>query len=185
MRFVCYFPISWCWHLYACIHNALIISLFCYNKRSGFLLVEYFITFGQFRLISTKVLSWIGEKGDNYIVSVCVLVRFLFQMETGGGVEENNFPKMNISTETDSTLKERVNDILDSLNALPEGDDIRVNRIDIVFTTISIGSRVMSIISTLLLALFYYHNNKIDHFTWTLCCFIIPMFVTMFLQLSM
>lgn len=92
---------------------------------------------------------------------------------------------MNINTETDSTLKERVNDILDSLNALPEGDDIRVNRIDILFTTISIFSRVMSIISTLLLALSYYHNNKIDHFTWTLCCFIIPMFVTMFLQLSM
>ena len=92
---------------------------------------------------------------------------------------------MDINTETDSTLKERVNDILDSLNALPEGDDIRVNRIDILFTTISIVSRVMSIISTLLLASFYYHNNKIDHFTWTLCCFIIPMFVTMFLQLSM
>lgn len=92
---------------------------------------------------------------------------------------------MNVNTETDSTLKERVNDILDSLNALPEGDDIRVNRIDIVFTTISIVSRVMSIISTLLLALSYYHSNKIDHFTWTLCCFIIPMFVTMFLQLSM
>lgn len=92
---------------------------------------------------------------------------------------------MDINTETDSTLKERVNDILDSLNALPEGDDIRVNRIDILFTTISIVSRVMSIISTLLLALSYYRLDKIDHFTWTLCCFIIPMFVTMFLQLSM
>lgn len=92
---------------------------------------------------------------------------------------------MNVNTETDSTLKERVNDILDTLNALPEGDDISVNKCDILFTTISIGSRVMSIISTLLLALSYYNNNKIDHFTWTLCCFIIPMFVTMFLQLSM
>lgn len=99
--------------------------------------------------------------------------------------DENNIYKMNVNTETDSTLKERVNDILDSLNALPDGDDIRVNRIDILFTSVSIVSRVMSIISTLLLALFYYHNNKIDHFTWTLCCFIIPMFVTMFLQLSM
>lgn len=99
-------------------------------------------------------------------------------------IEKNSY-KMNISTETDSTLKERVNDILDSLNALPEGDDIRVNRIDILFTTISIISRVMSIISTLLLALSYHNGNKVDHFTWTLCCFIIPMFVTMFLQLSM
>lgn len=85
----------------------------------------------------------------------------------------------------DATLKERVNDILDSLNALPEGDDIDVSRYDILFTMISIASRVMSIVSTLLLALSYYHGNKDDHFTWTMCCFIIPMFVTMFLQLSM
>lgn len=92
---------------------------------------------------------------------------------------------MEMSTETDSTLKERVNDILDSLNALPEGDDIDVNRTDIIFTTISIVSRVISIVSTLLLAMSYYHSNKIDHFTWTLCCFIIPMFITAFLQLSM
>lgn len=88
-------------------------------------------------------------------------------------------------TETDSTLKERVNDILDSLNALPEGDDISVNRSDILFTFISIISRVISIISTLNLARFYFQNDKFDHFTWTMCCFIIPMFVTMFLQLSM
>lgn len=92
---------------------------------------------------------------------------------------------MDVNTETDSTLKERVNEILDSLNALPEGNDIDVNRTDILFTFISIMSRVMSIISTILLALSYYNNDKIDHFTWTLCCFIIPMFVTMFLQLSM
>lgn len=92
---------------------------------------------------------------------------------------------MEAETETDSTLKERVNDILDSLNALPEGNDIDVDRTDILFTCISIVSRVMSIVSTLLLAISYYNNNKIDHFTWTLCCFIIPMFVTMFLQLSM
>lgn len=92
---------------------------------------------------------------------------------------------MDVNTETDSTLKERVNDILDSLNALPDGDDIEVNRCDILFTIISIASRVMSIISTLLLALSYYHGNKFDHFTWTLCCFCIPMAVTMFLQLSM
>lgn len=88
-------------------------------------------------------------------------------------------------TETDSSLKERVNDILDSLNALPEGDDISVDRSDILFTFISIVSRVVSIISTLNLARFYYQSDKYDHFTWTLCCFIIPMFVTMFLQLSM
>lgn len=93
--------------------------------------------------------------------------------------------KMDVSTETDSTLKERVNDILDSLNALPDGDEIDVDRCDILFTMISIASRVMSIISTLLLAHSYYNSNKIDHFTWTMCCFIIPMFVTMFLQLSM
>lgn len=92
---------------------------------------------------------------------------------------------MEVNTETDSTLKERVNDILDSLNALPEGDDIEVTKCDILFTFISILSRVMSIISTILLALSYFHGDKVHHFTWTMTCFIIPMFVTMFLQLSM
>lgn len=93
--------------------------------------------------------------------------------------------EMDVDTETDSTIKERVNEILDSLNALPEGKDIDVSRSDILFTFISIVSRVVSIFSTLHLAFFYYRHDKIDYFTWTLCCFIIPMFVTMFLQLSM
>lgn len=88
-------------------------------------------------------------------------------------------------TETDSTLKERVSDILDTLNSLPCDENCSVSRSDIVFTFISMVSRVISIISTLILANDYYQNNKTDHFTWTLCCFIIPMFVTMFLQLSM
>lgn len=92
---------------------------------------------------------------------------------------------MEPETETDSTIKERVNDILDTLNSLPNDEEYYVTRSDILFTCISIISRVVSIVSTLLLALSYYHNGKIDHFTWTLCCFIIPMFVTMFLQLSM
>lgn len=92
---------------------------------------------------------------------------------------------MERDTETDSTLKERVSDILDTLNSLPSDDHCSVSKCDILFTFISIVSRVISIISTLLLANDYYQNNKIDSFTWTLCCFIIPMFVTMFLQLSM
>lgn len=92
---------------------------------------------------------------------------------------------MNNETETDSTLKERVNDIIDTLNSLPNDEEFFVTRTDILFTFISIISRVASIVSTLLLALSYFHGNKVDHFTWTLCCFIIPMFVTMFLQLSM
>lgn len=89
------------------------------------------------------------------------------------------------ATETDSTLKERVNDILDTLNSLPNDDNFSVSRSDILFTIVSIISRVISIISTLLLAISYHRDDKIDHFTWTLCCFIIPMFVTMFLQISM
>lgn len=93
---------------------------------------------------------------------------------------------MEVNTETDSTLKERVNDILDSLNALPEGNDIDVDKCDILFTIISIASRVISIVSTIILALSYYEDkDKVHHFTWTMSCFIIPMFVTMFLQLSM
>lgn len=92
---------------------------------------------------------------------------------------------MDRDTETDSTLKERVSDILDTLNSLPCEENCSVSKCDIVFTFISIVSRVISIISTLLLANDYYQNSKTDYFTWTLCCFIIPMFVTMFLQLSM
>lgn len=92
---------------------------------------------------------------------------------------------MDQKCETDSTLKERVNEILDSLNALPEGNDIDVNKCDIIITIISIASRVMNIVSTILLALSYFHGDKIHHFTWTMSCFIIPMFVTMFLQISM
>lgn len=88
-------------------------------------------------------------------------------------------------TETDSTIKERVNGILDTLNSLPHEEKYSVTKCDILFTFISIVSRVTSIVSTILLASAYYQNGKIDHFTWTLCCFIIPMFVTMFLQLSM
>lgn len=92
---------------------------------------------------------------------------------------------MDRTTETDSTLKDRVNDILDTLNSLPNDDNYSVTKSDIFFTCISIVSRVVSIISTLLLANDYYQNQKIYHFTWTLCCFFIPMFVTLFLQLSM
>lgn len=92
---------------------------------------------------------------------------------------------MEHGTETDSTLKDRVNNILETLNSLPNDEDFHVTKTEILFTFISIVGRVISIVSTLFLAIFYYHNNKIDHFTWTLCCFIIPMFVTMFLQLTM
>lgn len=88
-------------------------------------------------------------------------------------------------TETDASICERFNGIVDTLNTLPTDDEYYVCQSDIYFTGVSMISRVISIILTLVLANSYYQNEKYDYFAWTLCCFIIPMFITMFLQLSM
>lgn len=88
-------------------------------------------------------------------------------------------------TETDSRITEKIGSVVQALNTLPTDDDYSVTKTDIVFTIVSIASRVNSIFSTLLLSYSYYRQDKIDYFIWTLCCFIIPMCITTFLQLSM
>lgn len=87
--------------------------------------------------------------------------------------------------ETDSNWRERVNGIFDGLNAVPMTEDDYVTNCDIFWTLISILSRVSSIFSTIYLAYSYYRNEQSDYFTWTLSCFLIPLAITMFLQIFM
>lgn len=87
-----------------------------------------------------------------------------------------------METETDSNWRER---FLDGLNSVPAGEDYYVTNCDIFWTITSIFSRVFSIFSTIYLAYSYYQRNQIDYVVWTLCCFIIPLIITMFLQIFM
>lgn len=87
-----------------------------------------------------------------------------------------------METETDSNWRER---ILDGLNSVPASEDYDVTNCDIFWTITSILSRVFSIFSTIYLAYSYYQRNQIDYVIWTLCCFIIPLIITMFLQIFM
>lgn len=88
-------------------------------------------------------------------------------------------------SETDSVIGDKFNEIIDSLQALPGDEDYCVTRTDLFFTFVSICGRFSSIISTILLAISYYRYGKIDYFTWTLICFLIPMAITTVLQLHM
>lgn len=87
--------------------------------------------------------------------------------------------------ETDSKITDKFNSIFDSLNTPPIDEDFFVTNSDIIFTIVSIFSRVNSIVSTLLLSYSYHRQEKFDYFAWTLCCFLIPMAVTTLLQLMM
>lgn len=92
---------------------------------------------------------------------------------------------MTNETETDSRITEKIGSVVQALNTVPTDDDYTVTNTDIIFTIISIASRVNSIVSTLLLSYSYYRQDNFDYFVWTLCCFLIPMCITTFLQLSM
>lgn len=101
------------------------------------------------------------------------------------GVSKGEKRGMEPFSETDSAITDRFNEIIDSLQALPTDDDYFVTKTDIIFTFVSMCGRLYSIISTILLSSSYYRNGKIDYFTWTLCCFFIPMAITTVLQLQM
>lgn len=101
------------------------------------------------------------------------------------GLSKGEKKRMEPFSETDSAITDKFNEIIDSLQALPTDDEYYVTKTDIVFTFVSICGRLYSIVSTILLSLSYYRNGKIDYFTWTLCCFLIPMAITTVLQLEM
>lgn len=101
------------------------------------------------------------------------------------GVMNSDKKRMEPFSETDSAITDKFNEIIDSLQALPTDDEYYVTKTDLFFTFVSICGRFSSIISTILLSMSYYHNGKIDYFTWTLCCFLIPMAITTVLQLEM
>lgn len=106
--------------------------------------------------------------------------------EMNGALEHGKMrKKIGPYSETDSAITDKFNEIISSLQALPTDDEYFVTKTEIFFTVVSICGRFWSIVSTILLSLSYYHKGQIDYFTWTLCCFLIPMAVTTVLQLEM
>lgn len=90
-----------------------------------------------------------------------------------------------MDTETDSISRGRVSGFLNTLGASPKDEDFVITKSDIFWTVISILGRVLSIILTINLAVDYYLHGRINYFIWTLCCFLIPMLITIFLQYNM
>lgn len=78
-----------------------------------------------------------------------------------------------------------VNQILHSLSSTPTEQDYIVTYCDIFWTIISVFGRIISIGITINVAYNYYINDQINYFVWTVSCFVIPMLVTTFLQISM
>lgn len=89
-----------------------------------------------------------------------------------------------MNTETDGA-RDRVSGILDTLSASPKDEDFIVTKSDIFWIVTSILGRVVSIVLTINLALDYYRHERKDYFIWTMCCFLIPIGITLFLQLNM
>lgn len=88
------------------------------------------------------------------------------------------------NSEQPNFIKSHVNQILHSLSSSPKEDFI-VTYCDIFWTIISVLGRIIGICITINVAYNYYRNNQIDYFVWTVSCFLIPMVVTTFLQISM
>lgn len=102
-------------------------------------------------------------------------------------IDVDDVDTINMASEIDAKDDSRdgVCGILDTLSASPKDEDLHVTGSDIFWTVVSILGRVVSIILTINLALDYYRHGRTDYFIWTLCCFLIPVVITMFLQLNM
>ncbi|XP_058444852.1 XK-related protein 6 [Malaya genurostris] len=89
------------------------------------------------------------------------------------------------NTETDgSRLSNMAKQPLEFLTRTDEGN-FTVTNSDIVWTVISILSRIVSIFLNINLAYDYYRKGKIDYFIWTTCCIVIPGCVTSALTVYM
>lgn len=82
-------------------------------------------------------------------------------------------------------IKSHVNQILHTLSTSPTEEDFSVTYCDIFWTIISVFCRIISICITINVAYNYYRNDQMDYFAWTVSCFLIPMFVTTFIQIAM
>ncbi|XP_055599604.1 XK-related protein 6 [Uranotaenia lowii] len=91
----------------------------------------------------------------------------------------------NEGTETDgSRLSVMAKQPLDFLTRTDEGN-FTVTNSDIVWTVISILSRIVSILLNINLAYDYYRKGKMDYFIWTTCGILIPGLVTTTLTVYM
>ncbi|XP_062533957.1 XK-related protein 6-like [Armigeres subalbatus] len=97
----------------------------------------------------------------------------------------NGTPRSTTATETDgSRLSVLAKQPLDFLTRTDEGN-FTVTNSDIVWTVVSIISRIVSILLNINLAYDYYRKGKVDYFIWTTCCIIIPGIVTSALMVYM
>lgn len=85
----------------------------------------------------------------------------------------------------DASGQGRVKDLLDILSTSPKDEDFSVTKSDIFWTAVSILGRFISVLLTINLAFDYYSHGQLHYFAWTLCCFLIPMAITIFLQSTM
>ncbi|XP_037031972.1 XK-related protein 6 [Bradysia coprophila] len=81
-------------------------------------------------------------------------------------------------------IKSQVNQFLHSLSSSPTEEDFVVTYCDIFWTIISVFGRIISIGITINVAFNYYRNDQMNYFAWTVGCFVLPMLVTTFLQIT-
>lgn len=89
------------------------------------------------------------------------------------------------NSEQPNFIKSQVNQFLHSLSSSPTEEDFVVTYCDIFWTIVSVFGRIISIGITINVAYNYYVNEQIDYFAWTVGCFVLPMLVTTFLQITM
>lgn len=90
-----------------------------------------------------------------------------------------------VATETDgSRLSVLAKQPLDFLTRTDEGN-FTVTHSDIVWTVVSILSRIVSILLNINLAYYYYRKGKVDYFIWTTCGIVVPGIVTSTLTVYM
>lgn len=89
------------------------------------------------------------------------------------------------NSEQPNFIKSQVNQFLHTLSSSPTEEDFVVTYCDIFWTLVSVLGRIISICITINVAYNYYTNDRYNYFYWTVSCFLIPMLVTTFLQMTM
>lgn len=78
-----------------------------------------------------------------------------------------------------------VNRFFKKLSASPTDEDFSITYCDLFWLVVSIVSRIISIATNIILAVNYFHLDRIDYFTWTVSCIVIPMLITIALQIAL